>query len=194
MLDPTTGRWTTEDPMGFDAGDPDLYRYVGNDPTNTTDPSGLEPPPGPEETYNRYMEQMRSNARNLELHRQREIELAKQNAMPKSDGEMDTDAFKVAAKKNGMTDKDLDLLFKTAKETPKEDALGIGRHQICYEWIAEFEKRLNNALRERKNGSAALSGTLSRRILILSVPFGAEGNTADDIPIKDKILPTLLDV
>ena len=30
-------------PCGFDAGDGDLYRYVGNDPTNATDPTGLDP-------------------------------------------------------------------------------------------------------------------------------------------------------
>jgi RHS repeat-associated protein len=40
--DPMTGRWTSQDPLGFDAGDDNLYRYVGNDPTNVTDPSGLE--------------------------------------------------------------------------------------------------------------------------------------------------------
>jgi hypothetical protein len=28
-------------PLGFQAGDTNLYRYVGNDPTNATDPSGL---------------------------------------------------------------------------------------------------------------------------------------------------------
>jgi hypothetical protein len=28
------------DPFGFEAGDPNLYRYVGNRPTNATDPSG----------------------------------------------------------------------------------------------------------------------------------------------------------
>jgi RHS repeat-associated protein len=39
--DPVTGRWTSQDPMGFGAGDANLYRYVGNDPTNETDPSGL---------------------------------------------------------------------------------------------------------------------------------------------------------
>jgi hypothetical protein len=33
------------DPLGFDAGDPNLYRYVGNSPTNFTDPSGLVPHP-----------------------------------------------------------------------------------------------------------------------------------------------------
>jgi RHS repeat-associated protein len=38
--DAQTGRWTSRDPIGFDAGDANLYRYVGNDPTNATDPSG----------------------------------------------------------------------------------------------------------------------------------------------------------
>jgi hypothetical protein len=32
------------DPLGFAAGDANLYRYVGNDPTGMVDPSGLEPP------------------------------------------------------------------------------------------------------------------------------------------------------
>ena len=39
-LDPSTGRWTTQDPMGFAAGDANLYRYVGNMATMATDPSG----------------------------------------------------------------------------------------------------------------------------------------------------------
>ena len=29
------------EPLGFEAGDANLYRYVGDDPTNATDPSGL---------------------------------------------------------------------------------------------------------------------------------------------------------
>jgi RHS repeat-associated protein len=37
---PTVGRWSTEDPIGFDAGDPNLYRYVFNAPLAFTDPSG----------------------------------------------------------------------------------------------------------------------------------------------------------
>jgi RHS repeat-associated protein len=41
--DPKTGRWTSQDPLGFDAGDGNLYRYVGNAPANATDPSGLDP-------------------------------------------------------------------------------------------------------------------------------------------------------
>jgi RHS repeat-associated protein len=39
-LDPTTGRWTIQDPLGFAAGDANLYRYVGNRATIATDPSG----------------------------------------------------------------------------------------------------------------------------------------------------------
>ena len=31
----------SQDPKGFAAGDTNLYRYVGNDPTNSTDTSGL---------------------------------------------------------------------------------------------------------------------------------------------------------
>jgi RHS repeat-associated protein len=36
------GRFVSQDPLGFGAKDPNLYRYVGNSPTNATDPSGLE--------------------------------------------------------------------------------------------------------------------------------------------------------
>ena len=35
------GRWTQVDPMRFRAGDENLYRYVGNAPTNLLDPAGL---------------------------------------------------------------------------------------------------------------------------------------------------------
>lgn len=41
MYDPTIGRWTSGDPSGFAAGDSNLYRYAGNKPTNSIDPSGL---------------------------------------------------------------------------------------------------------------------------------------------------------
>jgi len=51
MYDPETGRFTEQDPIGFDAGDANLYRYVGNGPANAVDPSGLFqgpiPHPGP---------------------------------------------------------------------------------------------------------------------------------------------------
>lgn len=34
--------WLGSDPIGLAGGDPNLYRFVGNSPTNGTDPSGLE--------------------------------------------------------------------------------------------------------------------------------------------------------
>jgi RHS repeat-associated protein len=40
---PNLGRWLSQDPIGFRAGDPNLYRYVGNNTVNSTDPSGLQP-------------------------------------------------------------------------------------------------------------------------------------------------------
>ena len=41
VYDPASGRWISQDPMGFDAGDSNLYRYVHNQPTIDRDPSGL---------------------------------------------------------------------------------------------------------------------------------------------------------
>jgi RHS repeat-associated protein len=40
MYNPTSGRWLSEDPMGLAAGDTNLHRYVGNNATGATDPSG----------------------------------------------------------------------------------------------------------------------------------------------------------
>ena len=37
------GRWIGQDPLQFNAGDSNLYRYVNNAPTNATDPSGFKP-------------------------------------------------------------------------------------------------------------------------------------------------------
>ncbi len=39
--DAKVGRWISEDPISFAAGDANLYRYVGNSPTNFIDPNGL---------------------------------------------------------------------------------------------------------------------------------------------------------
>ncbi len=38
--DPTIGRYLSPDTIGFRGGDTNLYRYVGNNPVNLTDPSG----------------------------------------------------------------------------------------------------------------------------------------------------------
>jgi RHS repeat-associated protein len=40
--DPVTKRWLSQDPLGFDAGDSNLYRYVSNQPVGATDPTGQD--------------------------------------------------------------------------------------------------------------------------------------------------------
>jgi len=42
--DPNIGRFLAQDPIGFAGGDANLYAYVGNDPANFSDPSGLFTP------------------------------------------------------------------------------------------------------------------------------------------------------
>jgi RHS repeat-associated protein len=39
--DSAIGRFISQDPMGFETGDADLYRYVGNQPTDSVDLTGL---------------------------------------------------------------------------------------------------------------------------------------------------------
>ena len=41
-LSTSQGRWQSQDPIGFDAGDYNLYRYVGSNFINKNDPSGLQ--------------------------------------------------------------------------------------------------------------------------------------------------------
>ena len=39
--DGKVGRWLSEDPLGFEAGDTNVYRYVGNTTTTSVDPDGI---------------------------------------------------------------------------------------------------------------------------------------------------------
>ncbi|MFN0138457.1 MAG: RHS repeat domain-containing protein [Pyrinomonadaceae bacterium] len=43
FYDPNLGRFISEDPIGFEGGDVNLYGYVSNNPLNYYDPSGLFP-------------------------------------------------------------------------------------------------------------------------------------------------------
>ena len=44
MYDPTTARWTSPDPIGFEQSQTNLYQYVSSRPTILEDPSGLGSP------------------------------------------------------------------------------------------------------------------------------------------------------
>ena len=45
VQDPATGKWLSEDPIRFAAGDPNLDRYVGNVPNSLLDDLGLQQAP-----------------------------------------------------------------------------------------------------------------------------------------------------
>ena len=53
--DAGTGRWISQDPMGFDAGDSNLYRYARNAPTVGDDPSGLQDTEVTDATFERQL-------------------------------------------------------------------------------------------------------------------------------------------
>ncbi|QGJ68576.1 Hypothetical protein PBC10988_2370 [Planctomycetales bacterium 10988] len=54
--DPFTGRFVSEDPIGFTAGDVNIYRYVGNSSTIYVDPSGMVVSHSPVESDDDYPE------------------------------------------------------------------------------------------------------------------------------------------
>lgn len=43
MFDSRLGQFLSDDPIGFEGGDVNVRRYVGNDPVNRVDPMGLQP-------------------------------------------------------------------------------------------------------------------------------------------------------
>ena len=83
------GRFIELDPMGFAAGDRDLYRYVGNQPTRLVDPTGLEEqqtaprqqdptkqeiPPYPENYWDMYQYFLAQQAKNEMLEKRKNTE------------------------------------------------------------------------------------------------------------------------
>ena len=59
--DPSVGRWLSEDPLGFTAGDANVGRYAGNQITAAADPSGLS------SFWSDYVHYWRSNLDGLQL-------------------------------------------------------------------------------------------------------------------------------
>jgi len=77
--DTPTGRWISEDPLGFSAGDANPNRYVENSPVNYIDPTGLEKNIGELEEEIRQLQAERARAQHenkgQEIIREIDVEL-----------------------------------------------------------------------------------------------------------------------
>lgn len=128
--------------MGFAAGDENLYRYVGNGPTNATDPSGLRPPVGkPKNQAQAALEDLR------EMQRPKDVEQtdnAIRDIIQKS-------RKYTAEEKRIITDAVLSLV-KTGRFVWDHPVGLAGR---CYDWVDEFNSnrqagKLHTELRSKK--------------------------------------------
>jgi hypothetical protein len=117
-------------------------------------------------------------------------------------GQEDEEAFRRALLENGVDPKVIDILIETAREVPRPRRTLIGAHQVCVDWVFEYERRMEEALKrtlppyEDGTPRTSVPGIASRRYLICNVPLGAQGNELQDIPYLNKnwIIPTFLDV
>ena len=119
VYSPTLGRWLTNDPLGFEAGVVNTFRYVGNGPGNGLDPMGLEMPV-PSKVYNppaskitpkfpKYKGQMGIRLKNNELPFLNQaityfFETSKFNRLREAieDGNVIDPAFEIVKNKNGI--------------------------------------------------------------------------------------------
>src|SRR6516165_7807415 len=62
MLLTTIGQWMQEDPIQQEGGQSNFREYVGNDPANATDPSGLQTSLSPEDA-----QKFNQNAKDIKL-------------------------------------------------------------------------------------------------------------------------------
>lgn len=91
-----------------------------------------------------------------------------------------------------MPQAEIDLIFKVAQDTPRGTPSSWGSHQVCYDWVYDFQKTLMAELTKMK-GLESLKGVSNQKILILSVPFGSAGNNWKDYPFYKRILPGIYD-
>jgi hypothetical protein len=165
MMDPRTGRWLTQDPIGFDAGDVTLYRYVGNDPTNAIDPSGLKRVPS-------------GNG-------QREIE--KESLRKQTEAAIESTDKTVASMIDNMKDltgdekervkKEIQLLLDASRFDWPHTTGFLGK---CYDWVEEYNRRtskLQARLGKEMNQYFQVKGMVWRTScpVWLAAPFAAVG-------------------
>jgi RHS repeat-associated protein len=75
--DPATGRFLSQDPLGFGAGDANLYRYVGNSAPNYVDPTGFCGTSLPKKNPD-----CKAGDKEVPLTRERLVELGKDRGLP----------------------------------------------------------------------------------------------------------------
>jgi RHS repeat-associated protein len=68
---PSLGSWLEQDPLGLGAGDPNVYRFVGGNPVNATDPSGLTEEDRRQEIYGAYFTALQGQQRYMNQERAR---------------------------------------------------------------------------------------------------------------------------
>lgn len=109
---PTVSR--VRDSLGFHAGDANLYRYVGNNPTNETDPSGLVAVKGWDFWANEPRKQ-------LDITASRDSRLVKK-AIESLDGDFSLDSIPYVEARNPVTSN-----ITTGRWAPEESLVGPDR-------------------------------------------------------------------
>jgi hypothetical protein len=131
-LSPARGRWIEVDPRRFTAGDTDLSRYVGNNPTSATDPLGLIIDGLP-----------RSGGNNKD-------EDERQGITPGSSGAGAVDNFRKAGEDNNIPPEVIDGILDATRGTP--NPWGWDK---CKRWVDRVEPKL----RERGSPGDIVKGT-----------------------------------
>ncbi len=154
--------WISIDPMGFAAGDPNLYRYVGNDSVNVTDPSGLAPPfnPGPignpaNLAATAELEKLRDQSKDLAKKNLKSLDAAiKKNRLD--------DEIAAAERKIQALAKELEKERKAIEEFAKKckglsnneisKAIGKERHAVINKWWGKGTEDAKTLLKDFEAG------------------------------------------
>ena len=138
--DPAQGRWLSQDPIGFAAGDVNLYRYVGNEAPGATDPSGLTPPdddmpqrePGHGTNANRERHSQAERARRLQ----------QQNALRRKVQEQKNDVLNDAFQRLDRAIADCEDQLKTAERKMLKGGANAAEYAKEVEQLRESISRL----------------------------------------------------